>query len=56
LSGVNLGKILQELTSKYKGSGGGHDIAAGANIPTDSKNEFFKELNTTVAQALKVRG
>ena len=56
LSGVNLGRILQELTSKYKGAGGGHDIAAGANIPTDSKNEFFKELNTTVAQALKVRG
>jgi single-stranded-DNA-specific exonuclease len=54
-SGVNLGKILQELTSKYKGSGGGHDIAAGANIPADSKTEFFRELDTRIAQSLKAR-
>ena len=54
-SGLNLGKILQELTAKYKGSGGGHDIAAGANIPADSGNQFFKELDTTVAQSLKVK-
>jgi RecJ-like exonuclease len=55
LSGVNLGKILQLLTSKHGGSGGGHDIAAGANIPSDSKKEFLKDLNAEVSKALKVK-
>jgi len=54
-AGVNLGKILQELTTKYKGSGGGHDIAAGANIPLDSGKEFFKELDSEIIQAVKAR-
>jgi RecJ-like exonuclease len=54
-SGVNLGKILQELTSKHKGSGGGHDIAAGANIPVECEKEFFKELDEAISQVLKVR-
>jgi len=54
-AGVNLGKLLQELTTKYKGSGGGHDIAAGANIPTDSAKEFFKKLDSEIMQAMKAK-
>jgi len=53
--GVNLGKILQELTARHSGSGGGHDIAAGANIPIDSGKEFFKQLDSEITQAVKAR-
>lgn len=55
LSGVNLGKELQLLTSKYGGSGGGHDIAAGGNIPPGSEKEFFKDLNAEISKALRVK-
>lgn len=55
ISGVNLGKILQELTSKYEGSGGGHDIAAGGNVPGDSEKQFLKELDDEISRVLRER-
>ncbi|MBD3390325.1 hypothetical protein GF415_05255 [Candidatus Micrarchaeota archaeon] len=46
-SGLNLGKALSKAAGRVGGIGGGHRIAAGANIPEDSFNEFlvcFSEL------------
>ena len=31
-TGLNLGKILREISEKYEGSGGGHDGAASLTI------------------------
>jgi len=55
ISGVNLGRILQELTPKYEGSGGGHDIAAGGNVPVDSEKRFLKELDDEISRVLRER-
>lgn len=35
-TGLHLGKILEEISIKYKGSGGGHDGAASLTISTES--------------------
>ncbi|MEM2107357.1 MAG: DHH family phosphoesterase [Candidatus Bathyarchaeia archaeon] len=43
--GVNLGSILQNLARKYGGFGGGHDVAAGAQIPISKWKDFIEELN-----------
>jgi RecJ-like exonuclease len=42
--GVNLGKILQNLSPKYGGVGGGHAIAAGATIPGSELDRFLSDL------------
>ncbi len=43
---INIGKIMEQLSTKYNGSGGGHEQAAGFNIPNTINseviiNEFF---------------
>jgi RecJ-like exonuclease len=55
MSGVNLGKIMQELTWKYGGTGGGHDIAAGGSVPADREREFLEELDREITSALEAR-
>jgi len=50
--GVNLGGILQDLSKAYKGVGGGHDIAAGANIPTEFIDKFLNDLNLNLCKIL----
>ena len=47
-SGVNLGKTLQVLTSKYGGIGGGHAIAAGATVPQDKLELFLREFESSI--------
>ncbi len=39
--GVDLGKALQDSSNNFGGQGGGHDIAAGALIPYESKHNFL---------------
>jgi len=46
--GVNLGLILQNLIKKYSGVGGGHDIAAGAQIPFEVKDEFIRDVDEAI--------
>ena len=46
--GVNLGKALQDSSNNFGGQGGGHDIAAGAMIPFDSKDNFLNLVNDMV--------
>ena len=39
--GVDLGKALCDSSNNFGGTGGGHDIAAGAMIPYESKDNFL---------------
>ena len=50
--GLNLGDIMQYASEKYSGRGGGHDIAAGAQIPIGSVEDFIKLVNELVERQL----
>ena len=50
--GVNLGKALQDSSNNFGGTGGGHDIAAGAMIPYDSKDNFLHLVDEMVEYQL----
>ena len=50
--GVNLGKALQDSSNNFGGTGGGHDIAAGAMIPYESKDNFLHILDEMVEYQL----
>jgi RecJ-like exonuclease len=52
-AGVNLGTALTELSKKYSGFGGGHNVAAGAHIRVDDPTEFLKELDTIIQSQMK---
>ncbi len=43
--GIHLGNAMNEGSSKFGGEGGGHDIAAGARVPKNKKEDFIKEVN-----------
>ncbi len=42
---VDLGLVMYKAAEKVGGRGGGHRVAAGANIPPDKVNEFIKEVD-----------
>lgn len=46
--GLNLGMAISEAAKAVGGTGGGHDIAAGAFIPGGQKSEFLKILDTKI--------
>ncbi|MEM2896633.1 MAG: DHH family phosphoesterase [Candidatus Bathyarchaeia archaeon] len=50
--GLNLGEVLQGLVKNYEGVGGGHDIAAGANIPIEFIDKFLEDLNSSLRKIL----
>ena len=50
--GVNLGKALQDSSNNFGGTGGGHDIAAGAMIPYESKDNFLHLVDEMVEYQL----
>ncbi len=50
--GVNLGCALQDSSKNFGGQGGGHDIAAGAMIPFESKDNFLNLVNEMVEYQL----
>jgi RecJ-like exonuclease len=52
LKGVNLGEIMQAVSEKFEGRGGGHDIAAGAQIPTENLEEFLELTDELVGKHL----
>lgn len=51
--GVNLGEIMQVAAEKFQGKGGGHNVAAGAQVPIEDINEFIKTVNELVGKQLK---
>ncbi|NIQ06364.1 MAG: DHH family phosphoesterase, partial [Candidatus Korarchaeota archaeon] len=51
--GVNLGGIMQVAAQKCLGDGGGHDVAAGAQVPRENINTFIKLVNGLVSKQLE---
>ena len=50
--GVDLGSALRDSSNNFGGNGGGHDIAAGAMIPYESKDNFLHIVNEMVEYQL----
>ena len=50
--GVNLGKALMDSSNNFNGTGGGHDIAAGAMIPYEAKDNFLHLVDEMVEYQL----
>jgi len=51
--GVNLGNIMQAAAEKCQGNGGGHNIAAGAQVPLEKISSFISIVNELVGKQLQ---
>ena len=54
--GLNLSVVLRNAAQSVGGDGGGHDIAAGANIPSDRVKQFLEVANSIVREQLPSSG
>jgi len=50
--GLKLGEAMNKACQKLNGEGGGHDVAAGARIPSDKKEEFLRMIDEMVKRQL----
>lgn len=50
--GLDLSVVMRESARKVGGDGGGHDVAAGATIPTGTQPEFVDHANELVGVQL----
>ncbi|MEW5936904.1 MAG: DHH family phosphoesterase [Candidatus Thermoplasmatota archaeon] len=50
--GLNLASVCKEAAEVAGGSGGGHDVAAGANVPRDRIEEFLTNADEIAAKQL----
>jgi single-stranded-DNA-specific exonuclease len=48
--GLNLGEIMRIAAEKFGGTGGGHDIAAGAQVPIKDAEDFVKLVDDLVGK------
>ncbi|MDH5481500.1 MAG: DHH family phosphoesterase [Candidatus Bathyarchaeota archaeon] len=51
--GINLGEVMQVAAEKCQGNGGGHNVAAGAQVPIESIDAFIQIVNELVGRQLK---
>jgi single-stranded-DNA-specific exonuclease len=51
---LHLGRVVNSLSSKMGGSGGGHEKACGAVIPKEKINEFIEELDSIITNSNSV--
>ena len=51
--GVNLGEVMKAAAEKCEGNGGGHDIAAGGQVPLEEVHRFIGIVNELVGEQLK---
>jgi RecJ-like exonuclease len=51
--GVNLGEIMLMASEKFGGKGGGHNVAAGAQVPLDQVEHFIKTVDDLAGKQLK---
>jgi len=51
--GVNLAEALRIAADKYSGKGGGHNIAAGAQVPINDLEAFLKLVDELVRKQLE---
>ncbi|MFP3985004.1 MAG: DHHA1 domain-containing protein [Candidatus Bathyarchaeia archaeon] len=50
--GLDLGEIMRIAAEKFGGKGGGHNIAAGAQVPTKDVDNFLKLVNGLVKEQM----
>jgi RecJ-like exonuclease len=50
--GVNLGDVMRIASEQHGGKGGGHNIAAGAQVPLDKIEAFLKTADELVGRQL----
>ena len=50
--GLNLGDIMKVASEKYSGRGGGHDVAAGAQVPIKDVESFINLVDELVKKQL----
>jgi len=53
--GLNLGEIMQAAAEEFSGRGGGHDVAAGAQIPINAVDAFISRVNELVKRQLEAQ-
>ncbi|MCX8171179.1 MAG: DHH family phosphoesterase, partial [Candidatus Bathyarchaeota archaeon] len=51
-AGLNIGEIIRIAAEKFSGIGGGHDVAAGAQIPYEQKMQFLKYVDSLVKEGI----
>ncbi len=51
--GLNLGEILAIAAEKHSGKGGGHNVAAGAQVPIKNMEPFVKLVDELVKKRLE---
>ena len=51
--GVNLGNVMRLASEAYGGKGGGHNIAAGAQVPLDKIEDFVKTVDELIGKQLR---
>jgi single-stranded DNA-specific DHH superfamily exonuclease len=50
---VNLSDVMRNAAEKVGGRGGGHSVAAGANINPEKVDEFIREVDRLVSISLR---
>ena len=51
--GFNLGEIMRVAAERFSGKGGGHDIAAGAQVPLKESKRFLEFVNELVREEIR---
>jgi len=51
--GANLGVALQAVAEKCLGIGGGHNVAAGAQVPAEKREDFIKQLDSAISSQIR---
>jgi RecJ-like exonuclease len=51
--GINLGEVMKLASEKSGGKGGGHNIAAGGQVPLDQTENFVKNVDELVGIQLR---
>jgi single-stranded-DNA-specific exonuclease len=51
--GVNLGEVMRVGSEKFGGKGGGHNIAAGSQVPLDKIEDFIKFSDELIGKQLR---
>ncbi len=51
--GFNIGEIMRISAERFNGIGGGHDVAAGAQVPIKNKEDFLKYVDELVKDSIK---
>ncbi len=51
--GLDLGKIMRIAAEKFEGKGGGHNIAAGAQVPIENVDAFVKLVDELIEKRME---